>query len=130
MKRVILDTNAYRRVSDNYKSTITVLESAEEVCMSPVVLGELFAGFKNGTRESKNKAALEFFMYSYGIRTIEIGSENSEIYANLKHILEKKGRPIPVNDIWIAAQAIETGSVLVTYDDHFKYIPGLRIWNE
>jgi tRNA(fMet)-specific endonuclease VapC len=44
--------------------------------------------------------------------------------------LKKAGRPIPLNDVWIAAHALETGSVLVTYDAHFAAVPGLRLWDE
>jgi tRNA(fMet)-specific endonuclease VapC len=42
----------------------------------------------------------------------------------------KSGTPIPINDIWIAAHSLETGSILVTYDDRFALIPGLRLWDE
>jgi predicted nucleic acid-binding protein len=44
--------------------------------------------------------------------------------------LRKSGKPIPINDVWIAAHGLETGSILVTYDDHFAVIPGLRLWPE
>jgi len=42
--------------------------------------------------------------------------------------LRKSGKPIPINDVWIVAHGLETGSILVTYDDHFAMIPGLRLW--
>jgi tRNA(fMet)-specific endonuclease VapC len=44
--------------------------------------------------------------------------------------LRKSGTPIPINDVWIAAQCLETGSLLVTYYNHFAQIPGLRLWDE
>ena len=44
--------------------------------------------------------------------------------------LKRSGKPLPVNDVWIAAHALETGSILVTYDDHFASVPGLRLWDE
>ncbi len=46
----------------------------------------------------------------------------------MKKIIKKSGTSLPINDIWIAAHALETGSVVVTYDIHFKSIPGLRLW--
>jgi len=52
-----------------------------------------------------------------------------ETAGHLKDNLRKLGTPIPINDVWIAAHALETGSVLVTYDDHFSRIPGLRLWS-
>ena len=54
--------------------------------------------------------------------------ETAEIFAEIKRSLIKKGNPIPINDIWMAAHSIETGSILVTFDEHFKKIPGLRLW--
>jgi predicted nucleic acid-binding protein len=46
----------------------------------------------------------------------------------IKSSLKKAGQPLPLNDVWIAAHALETGSVLVTYDSHFSDVPGLRTW--
>ncbi len=56
--------------------------------------------------------------------------ETAEVFGQVKDGLRRSGHPIPTNDVWIAAQALETGSVLVTYDAHFQAIPGLRIWDE
>ncbi len=52
--------------------------------------------------------------------------------ASLKKLSEKhkRNRPTPLNDVWIAAQALETASVLMTYDAHFAAVPGLRLWDE
>jgi tRNA(fMet)-specific endonuclease VapC len=47
----------------------------------------------------------------------------------IKHALRKAGTPLPINDVWVAAHAVETGSVLVTFDAHFKEIKGLRLWD-
>jgi tRNA(fMet)-specific endonuclease VapC len=54
--------------------------------------------------------------------------ETAEIFGEIKDRLRRAGAPIPVNDLWLAAQAVETGSVLVTYDKHFSQVPGLRLW--
>ncbi|MCX6569073.1 MAG: PIN domain-containing protein [Candidatus Aminicenantes bacterium] len=48
----------------------------------------------------------------------------------IKAALKRSGQPIPLNDVWIAAHALETGAVLVTYDTHFTAVPGLRTWDE
>ena len=51
-----------------------------------------------------------------------------DIFGWLKYQLKLAGTPIPINDVWIAAHAIETGSMLITFDSHFDRIPGLRLW--
>jgi tRNA(fMet)-specific endonuclease VapC len=55
-------------------------------------------------------------------------AETAEVFGQVKSSLRKSGTPLPINDVWIAAHALETGSVVVTYDVHFKSIPGLRLW--
>ena len=49
--------------------------------------------------------------------------ETAEIFGRLKSALKKKGTPVPVNDLWIAAHSIETGSFLLSFDMHFQSIP-------
>ncbi len=130
MKQILLDTNAYRKQLDGWKPLLNLLESNTKILMSPVVLGELFSGYKKGNREKINKSILERFLDERGVETIQISKDTAELYAQVKHDLEKKGKAIPVNDVWIAAQAMEMGAVLVTYDKHFEEIPGLRTWGE
>ncbi len=54
--------------------------------------------------------------------------ETAEIYSEIKNQLKLKGKSLPINDVWIAAHSIETGSVLITYDKHLNHISGLRKW--
>jgi len=56
--------------------------------------------------------------------------DTADIFGFILASLRKSGTPIPINDVWIAAQCLETGSLLVTYDKHFAQIPGLRLWDE
>ena len=76
------------------------------------------------------EAQLKLFLLKDGIRTIDVTIETSEIFGEIKNELSKKGKMIPLNDIWIAAHTIETGSKLLTYDAHFKNITRLRVWDE
>jgi tRNA(fMet)-specific endonuclease VapC len=101
---------------------------AEEVYLSTVMLGELFAGFHGGKKCTKNKEDLKIFIEKDGIKIINVSLETAEIFGEIKSGLSKKGKMIPLNDIWIAAHTIETGSKLITFDSHFKQISGLRIW--
>ena len=129
MKTILLDTNAYAALFEDEKAPLLdALASAETVWMSTIVLGELYAGFRAGSKYGKNAADLQEFMGGSTVRVAEVTSETSEIFGEVKHALKKRGTPIPMNDIWIASQCMELGSVLVTYDGHFKNVAGLRIW--
>lgn len=130
MKRIILDTNAY---SDYFRGKMglkDIVEEAGEVVMSPVVLGELIGGFKIGNKESKNRETLRKFLDKPGVEVVEITMATAEVYGEIMKSLRKKGKPIPTNDIWVAAQAMENGAVLISADEHFKKIAGLRVWRE
>ncbi len=58
----------------------------------------------------------------------KVGMDTAERFALMKDSLRRKGKPIPVNDIWIAAQCMETGSVLLSRDEHFGAVDGLLVW--
>lgn len=130
MKRVILDTNVYRLLFEaKDEDLLRTINEAQNIFLSAIVLGELITGFKRGSGEKKNKDVLEEFMSEQAVEILNVGQETANIYGEIKYYLDKKGTPIPTNDIWIASQAIETGSVLITYDKHFLKIPGLRVWD-
>ena len=64
------------------------------------------------------------------VSVLDASKETAEIFGLIKDSLKRTGHPIPVNDVWIGAHALETGSVLLTYDRHFAVIPGLRLWDK
>ena len=100
------------------------------IYLSSIVIGELFAVFFGGNKITKNRHDLNNFISKSGVQIIDVTIETAEIFGEIKNELSKKGKMIPVNDIWIAAQTIETGSKLLTFDCHFNNISGLRIWEE
>jgi tRNA(fMet)-specific endonuclease VapC len=128
MKKIILDTNAYSEYFRGRLELKEVVEEADEVIMSPIVIGELIGGFKIGTRENRNRETLIKFLGKPGIEILDITMTTAEVYGEILSLLHKKGKPIPTNDVWIAAQAIENGAELVTNDRHFEEISGLRVW--
>jgi tRNA(fMet)-specific endonuclease VapC len=130
MKKVLLDTNAYVRFLRGDEKVIAYLAQADNVYMSVFVLGELYAGFKAGGKEKDYRQILERFLLKPTVTVLEATTETADIFGLIAASLKKSGNPIPVNDVWIAAHALETGSILVTYDDHFARIPGLRLWVE
>jgi len=130
MSKVILDTNAYVRFLAGDEKTLACLAQADRVYLSVFVLGELLAGFRAGAREKENKQILERFLAKSSVSVLEATRETAEYFGLIVASLRKSARPIPTNDIWIAAHALETGAVLATYDSHFLSVPGLRTWDE
>ncbi len=130
MKNILLDTNAYVRFLRGDEKVMAYLAQADSVHMSVFVLGELYAGFKAGAKEKDNRQILDRFLLKPTVSVLEATIETADIFGLIMASLRKSGTPLPINDIWIAAHALETGSILVTYDDHFARIPGLRLWDE
>lgn len=128
MTRVLLDTNAYAAFCSGDRRMLDVLAGADAAYLSVIVLGELHAGFRGGGRREENERILKEFMAKPSVSTLFPSIETAEIFGEIKDRLKRAGTPIPVNDIWLAAQAVETGSVLVSYDAHFRRVPGLRLW--
>ncbi len=98
--------------------------------MSVFVLGELLAGFRSGAKEKENRQILERFLLKPTVNVLDATTETGDIFALIAASLRKFGHPLPINDVWIAAHALETGSVLLTYGEHFTVVPGLRLWDE
>ena len=129
MKKVLLDTNAYSGLLRGDGQVLDALAKAEIVYVSAIVMGELFAGFRGGSRYVENTQRLERFLERPQVALLAVGLETTDVFGAVKHQLKQDGKPIPLNDVWIASHALETGSVLITYDQHFKNVAGLRLWN-
>ncbi len=129
MKKIILDTNAYTQLLTGNSDVLDVLGAAETVYMSIFVLGELFAGFSGGTKEKENKSTLHRFMQKPTVKILNATFETSEIFGKIKNNLKEAGTPLPINDVWISAHGLETGSAIVTFDSHFKNVPGIFLWD-
>lgn len=127
MKRIIIDTNFYTAFKKSEPDAVNILRKVEYIGINTVILGELLAGFRCGSRERQNRAELDQFIDSARVELISLDEETSEFYAQIFSELRKKGRPIPSNDIWLAASALQHGLALATYDDHFKEITGLLL---
>jgi tRNA(fMet)-specific endonuclease VapC len=127
MKKILLDTNAYSGFMSGNQIIFDCIAESEIIYMSTIMIGELFAGFHGGSKFSKNKKELKTFLTKEGVRIIDVSIETSEVFGVIKSELSQKGKMIPLNDIWIAAHAVETGAKLVTHDAHFRNISGLRL---
>ena len=127
MKRIIIDTNFYTAFKRNDSAAVTLLQRAEYIGVNSVILGELLAGFRCGTREKQNRLELDQFLDTARVATIAVDDETAEFYAQIFSELRQKGRPIPSNDLWLAASALQHGVALATFDDHFSSISGLLL---
>ena len=90
-----------------------------------MVIGELLYGFRRGSRLDRNLQELQAFIENPYVTVMPVGYTTADRYARIAALLRAKGRPIPSNDIWIAAHALETGADLVSADRHFAEIDGL-----
>ena len=124
---VLLDTSAYSALQRGHRPILDMLRRSETVAVSAVVLGELYSGFRAGNRWAENMAQLARFLSKPSVRVLNVTEETALRYAEVDVYLRKKGRPIPRNDVWIAAVALEHGLQLLTLDIHFREIPLLLI---
>lgn len=122
---VMPDTTAYVAFKRNNAETVEIISQADRVLFSPIVLGELMFGFRNGSRFKENMADLHDFLENEYVSLVDIGKITSDRYSRIAFQLKQQGTPIPSNDIWIAAQTMEQGAELITFDRHFNRISGL-----
>ena len=121
--RILLDTSAYIAFLKGHPGIKQAIQKADEINLNPVVMGELLAGFMKGRRAAQNREILQEFMGSPRVRLMAIDEETSERYAAIFNYLREKGAPIPTNDLWIAATAMQFGLRVVTTDRHFQQVP-------
>lgn len=120
--KILLDTNAYSdwRRHGRWNRTIS---TAGEILMPAIVLGELRYGFQGAAKAVENETKLAQFLRHPVVRVVSVGESASCCYAHLKHFLRVQGTPIPENDIWIAALALENAVPVLTSDAHFIHLP-------
>ena len=125
--RILLDSNAYSMLMRGHEQVAELVRRSEDVLVSVVVLGELMFGFRRGSRFDQNMADLRSFLRSPYVSLVPFGPVTADRYSRIAASLRAKGRPIPTNDIWIAAQVMESGAELVSADEHFSHVDGI-VW--
>ena len=125
MRPVLMDTNAYASFKKNDGAIIEIIQQAESIAISPIVIGELLAGFDGGNKARQNKIELQKFLESSRVIIYPVTLDTSQLFSQIFCHLKKSGKPMPSNDTWIAAQALEHGFVVCTYDKHFSFVEGL-----
>ncbi len=123
MSRYCLDTVAYSHLRRGEERVVDLLDRAEWIGVPVIVIGELWAGFAKGTKRQRNIEELERFLTSPLVETLPVDRLTAETFGEMLAELRRAGRPIPVNDIWIAATCARAGATLLTWDAHFRYLP-------
>ncbi len=123
--RLLLDTSAYSALLRGHRAVAATVRRADRVLLSVVGVGELLYGFRHGERYEENAARLEAFLANPAVTLLEAGRATADRFARIATSLRRKGRPIPTNDIWIAAHAMEAGADLLSSDAHFGAVDGL-----
>ena len=123
--RLLLDSNAFSLLVRGHRHVAELMRGAEEVFLSAIVIGELLAGFRRGSRFEQNVADLRALLDNPYVSVLPVGSVTADRYARISASLRAKGRPIPTNDMWIAAHAMEAGADLVSADSHFEHVDGI-----
>ena len=121
--RFLMDTNIVIAIFANDATVINSLANANEVFVPSIALGELYYGAHKSSYVEANITRIDEFATSNSILTCD--TETSQQYGKIKNSLRVKGRPIPENDIWIAAIAKQYELTLISRDEHFKEIHGL-----
>jgi predicted nucleic acid-binding protein len=127
LRRILADTNAYAAFKRGDASAVDVFRHAPEIALNATVLGELLAGFASGAHAARNRRELAAFLHSPRVRQLVVDDETAEHYAVLFAGLRKKGRPVPTNDLWIAASAMQHGYAVFTFDKHFAEMDNLIV---
>jgi tRNA(fMet)-specific endonuclease VapC len=124
-RRFLLDTNIVIAILNRDHSITRQITPDMNVCVPAIALGEAFLGAHRSMRVHENLQAIKSFSKTFPILPCNAGT--AEAYGNLHAYLLNKGRPIPDNDIWIAAIAHQRGFTLITRDAHFRHIEFLSI---
>ena len=122
MRRILLDTSAYAAFMRAHPDVKRAVQQAEEIYLNPVVLGELYAGFIGGRYRQKNEAELQSFLASPRARVVGMDEETAQRYAVIFQALRAAGTPIPTNDIWVGATAMQYGLRILTTDAHYRKV--------
>ncbi len=120
---IVFDTSAYSAFKRGHAGAVELARTAGQILLPAVVIGELLAGFALGSRADRNRAELDEFCSSPRVRIAPLGRATAERYAVIYGYLRAAGQPVPTNDLWIAASAMEQGAIVATADRHFLEMP-------
>jgi predicted nucleic acid-binding protein len=125
--RLLLDTNRYTDFVRGETAAVQTIQAATKIFLPFVSLAELRAGFACGKRARENEATLTRILQRATVSALYADAGTTHHYAAIYLQLRRQGTPIPTNDIWIAALAVQHELVLFSRDPHFQHIPQLAL---
>jgi predicted nucleic acid-binding protein len=122
---LILDTIAVSAFADGDVALRRLIQAEQDLALPTVVLGEYLFGIRESRFRSQHETWLRTHLPLFLV--LPVGRETAERYAEIRAELKLAGRPIPSNDLWIAALTREHGYALASRDQHFKAVRGLKL---
>ena len=120
--KLLLDTNRYGDFVRGDPAVVQIIQDASKVFIPFNVLGELRAGFAGGNRPRENEAVLARILQQPSVVALYPDNDTTHHYAAIFQQLRRQGTPVPTNDLWIAALAVQYELVLYLRDMHFQHI--------
>ena len=128
MNAAVIDTNVLIDCFQRGGGAANAISDYDRILVCPAVIGEFKAGIDIGTKRGKKaKSLLDEFLDDPAVEIVPFTDETAEYYAGIYRALKEKGIPLPTNDIWIAAVALEHGATVLSGDGHFSRIPMLKV---
>lgn len=121
---IALDSSEAVHLLNDVPAVVQWLKTFGELCMSVTAIGELRFGALKSGKPAANLSRVDDLVKR--CRVLNVQATTAEVYARLRIELRRKGRPIPENDLWIAAACVEHAVCLATEDAHFGVVDGLR----
>jgi tRNA(fMet)-specific endonuclease VapC len=125
MPSYLLDTNAAIALLAEDQTLSQVISELENTYLSSIVLGELYYGAEKSARTVDNIQRVDELASRYTV--LNCDTVTARIYGRVRRMLQRKGRPIQSNDIWIAATALQHNLALLTKDTDFANVDGLTV---
>ena len=121
---MILDTNALSAASDSDPAALALVSTAERLALPVIVIGE----YRLGIAQSRHRREYEDWLREWisSVTILDIDEETTQHYAAIGLELKQSGRPIPANDLWIAALCRQHSLPLISRDRHFDAVKGLK----
>ena len=121
---MILDTSALSAAADREPTALKIVAGAENLAVPVIVLGE----YRLGIAQSRHRKAYENWLREWiaAVRVLDVDERTAHHYATIGLVLKGKGKPIPTNDLWIAALCRQHSLPLLSRDRHFDAVAGLR----
>ncbi len=120
--KIVIDSNRYTDLAKGVAEVVEICEKAEAIYVPLIVLAEQRAGFAYGNKREKNEKILTQFLNMERVYILASDEQTTFFYADIYASLRKRGRPIPTNDIWIAALCIQHGFILFDRDSDFDHV--------